>query len=180
MKVTIIGTGDLEIISKHTKTSELELKKLLEDSAKLLVEKGAEIIILPARGVPYEFAKIYKKLGGKKVYGVIPTKCPFYGKYTMKIIGDYLDVIDEKIEFDSWYDADGNIATLGDYTLCFGLSAGVLVEISSMKYALLYRGKKTKLLIFENTISKRLHKEAEESIKPIYISTIEELREQLR
>jgi hypothetical protein len=87
MKVTIIGTGNLEIIHKNTNVSKEELQKLLEDAAKLLVEKGAEIIIMPVQGIPYEFAKIYKKLGGKKIWGVIPVNCPFYGKYTMKIIG---------------------------------------------------------------------------------------------
>jgi len=180
MKITIIGTGDLDIIYKNAKTSKKELKKLLEDVAKLLVEVGVEIIILPARGIPYDFAKLYKKLGGKKVNGVIPVKCPFYGPYTNKIIGDYLDVIDDKIEFDSWYDVDGNIATLGDFTICFGLSAGAMAEICEMKYNLMYKGRKTKLIIFENTISRKLHKEVEASVKPIYVSSVEELRKILR
>jgi len=176
MKASIIGTGDLEIITKNAKISKTELKKLLEDTAKLLIERKAEIIIMPVRGIPYEFAKIYKKLGGKKVYGVIPVNCPFYGEYTEKIIGIYLDVIDERIEFNSWYDAEGNLSALGDYTICFGFAAGVMVEIASMKYSLKYRGKKTKLIVFENTISKRLHKEVEESVKPIYIKCVKELK----
>jgi len=180
MKVTIIGTGDIEIIHKHTKTKEKDLKKLIEDTAKLLVDIGAEIIILPARGIPYDFAKLYKKLGGKKVIGLIPAKCPFYGPYTMKIIGEYLDVIDERQEFDSWYDVDGNIATLGDFTICFGLSAGVMAEISEMKYNLKYKGRSTKLVIFEQTISRKLHNEVEESVKPVYVKSIEELKKVLK
>ena len=180
MKITIIGTGNLKIIHENSKSSESELRKLLEDVARLLVNIKAEIIILPAKGIPYEFAKLYKELGGKKVKGVIPARCPFYGEYTSKIIGDYLDVIDEKIEFDSWYDVDGNIATLGDFTICFGLSAGVMAEISEMKYNLLYKGRKTKLVIFENTISSRLHKEVEASIKPIYVSSVQELEKELK
>ena len=180
MKISIIGTGNIDIIHKHSKTSKKELKKLLDDTAKLLVDIGAELIILPARGIPYEFAKTYKKLGGKKVNGVIPVKCPFYGKYTDKIIGDYMDIIDEKIEFDSWYDVDGNIATLGDLTLCFGLSAGTMAEISEMKYNLMYKGRKTKLIIFENTISKKLHPEVEVDTYPFYISSVEELKKLLK
>jgi hypothetical protein len=180
MKITIIGAGDIDITHKNSKTSKKELKKLLEDTARLLVKLKAEIIILPARGAPYEFAKLYKKFGGKKVKGVIPSKCPFYGEYTQDIIGDYLDVINERIEFDSWYDVDGNIATLGDYTLCFGLSAGVMAEISEMKYNLKFKGRKTKLIIFENTISRRLHTEVEADVKPIYINSVEELKNILK
>lgn len=180
MRVTIIGTGNINIIHENTKIDKKELQKLLGDTAKLLVELGAEIIILPVRGIPYEFAKLYKKLGGKKVIGVIPANCPFYGGYTMKIIGDYLDVIDEKIEFDSWYDVDGNIATLGDFTICFGFSAGIMAEISAMKYNLMYKRKKTKLIIFENTISKKLHKEVEVDIKPIYVGSVKELKKILK
>lgn len=180
MKIAIIGTGNIDIIHKYSKTSKKSLQELLEDVAKLLVELNAEIIVLPARGVPYEFAKLYKKLGGKKVSGAIPIKCPFYGKYTDKIIGDYLDVIDEKIEFDSWYDVDGNIATLGDFTLCFGLSAGTMAEISEMKYNLMYKGRKTKLIIFENTISRKLPPEVKVDVNPIYISSIKELKSNLK
>lgn len=176
MKIGIIGSGNIDIINKYSKTNKKNLNKLLKDSAKLLANIGAEIIILPARGIPYEFAKLYKKYNGKKVWGIIPSKCPFYGKYTKNIIGDYLGIIDEKINFNSWYDVDGNIATLGDYTLCFGLSAGVMAEISEMKYNLMYKKRKTKLIIFKNTISNKLHKEVEIDVKPVYINSLNELK----
>jgi hypothetical protein len=180
MKISIIGTGNLEIIHNHTKTNKKKLEKLLEGSAKLLAEIGAEIIILPARGIPYEFAKLYKKFGGKKVYGMIPAKCPYYEEKIPFIIKDYLDVVDEKINWTSFYDVDGSIATMGDYTLCFGFSAGVMCEIGEMKYNIKYRDRKTKLIIFENTMSGRLHKEVEEDISPIYINSVNELKKILK
>lgn len=180
MKITIIGAGETDLINKNAGVGKEKLKKLLEDAAKLLVKKNSEIIILPARGVPYEFAKLYKKFGGKKVIGLVPTKCPFYGEYTMNIIGDYLNIIDEKKDFDSWYDVDGNIATLGDFTICFGLSAGVMAEVSLMKYNLKYKKRKTKLIIFENTLSKKLHKEVEVDVNPIYVSSVDELEKVLK
>mgnify|MGYP006281715383 CR=1 FL=1 len=180
MKATIIGTGDIDIIRKNSKIGEKELEELLERTAKLVANLGIEILILPARGIPYKFAQLYKKFGGKKVVGVIPSKCPFYGDYTEEIIGDYLDIIDERKEFDSWYDVDGNIATLGDCTLCFGSSAGVIADRSEMKYNLKYKNKDTRLIIFENTISRRLHKEVEASVRPIYINSVPELEEELK
>lgn len=176
MKVTIIGSGELKFIPEYSGIDRNKLDRLLEDSAKLLVELGAEIIVLPAGGIPYEFAKLYKKFGGKKVYGVIPVNCPFYGDATDKIIGDFRDVIDEEIHFNSWYDIDGNIATLGDFTLCFGFTAGVMAEIAEMKYNLVYKKRKTKLIIFENTFSRRLHEEIGKDIPQIYINSVEELK----
>lgn len=180
MRVSILGTGDLDVIYNNAKISAEKLGKLMEDMAKLLVGIGAEIVILPAKGIPYEFAKLYKKLGGKKVTGIIPARCPYYGKYTEQIIGSFMDIIDERFEVDSWYDMNGNIATLGDYTICFGLSAGVMGEICLMKYNLKYRNSKTKLIIFKNTISRKLHDEVEESIKPIYISSVAQLKKILK
>lgn len=180
MKVTIIGAGETESVLKYSKINKNDLNKLLKDTAKLLVKNGSEIIILPARGVPYEFAKLYKKFGGKKVYGAIPTKCPFYGEYTEKIIGEFRDVIDEEIHFDSWYDVDGNIATLGEFTICFGFTAGVMAEIAEMKYNLMYKKRKTKLIIFENTFSKRLHKEISKDIPQVYVNSVKELSENLK
>lgn len=180
MKITIIGTGDIEIIHKNSKSSKKQLEKLLEDSAKFIAEIGAEIIILPARGIPYEFAKLYKKFGGKKVYGMIPANCPYYREKIPYIIKDYLDVIDEKINWTSFYDVDGSIATMGDYTLCFGFSAGVMCEIGEMKYNLKYRNRNTKLIIFKNTISRKLHNEVEVDIKPSYINSVVELKKILK
>ncbi len=179
-KITIIGTGNIETIHKHSKTSKDKLEKLLEDAAKLVSNIGAEIIILPARGIPYKFAKLYKKFGGKKVNGIIPTKCPYYQEKIPYIINNYLDVIDKKIKWTSFYDVNGSIATMGDFTLCFGFSAGVMAEISEMKYNIKYREKKTKLIIFENTISKKLHDEVGEDIKPIYINSVKELKNILK
>ena len=176
MKITIIGAGDLESIYNHTRVSKKELDELLKDVVDYLVEIKAEIIILPARGIPYNIAQMYKEKKGKKVIGVIPAKCPFYGKYTKDIIEPYLDVIDEVIKFDSWYDADGNIASLGDATLCLGISAGVMAEIAGMKYNLKYHGSKTKLIIFENTISQKLAKEVEIDVPTIYINSVDELK----
>lgn len=180
MKIGIIGAGDLDKISKYSKISPKGLKKLVSEVIQLLIDFDSELIILPARGIPYEFAKLYKQKGGKKVFGVIPAKCPFYGKYTENIIGPYRDVIDEEIEFNSWYDVDGNIATLGDLTLCFGLSAGVAAEISEMKYNLKFKNRNTQLIIFKNTISRRLNKEIEEDIKPIYVNSALELKKFLK
>ena len=113
MKVTIIGTGDLDIIHKYARTSKTKLQQLLNEIAEYLVKKNAEIIILPARGIPYEFAQIYKKLGGKKVYGVIPIKCPYYSKYTKQITDNYMDV--NKFELSNIHDGKFVVYLLAHY-----------------------------------------------------------------
>ena len=69
---------------------------------------------------------------------------------------------------------------MGDYAVCFGISAGVLCEIGEMKYNIKYLGKKTKLVMFENMMSQKLHKEAEVDLKPIYINSVNELKKILK
>jgi len=179
MKVSILGAGDISKISRYTKLSEEEIKKLIEDLAILLVKKEAEIIIVPARDIPYEVAKIYKQNGGKKVIGVIPKEDKEYG---IMHIQEYLHISDEEINIGNWYDLNGKIAAQGDYAICIGLSAGALCDIAMLKYHYKYLNKTTKLFVFKNTISKPLHKELEEDLKGNleYITKVSQLKRLLK
>lgn len=173
MKVTILGTGDLTKIPRFTKISKEELKDLITNLGKLIAEKGHELVIIPDRGIPIEVAKIYKKHGGKKVYGVIPTKDKQYGT---KYIKPYLSLVDERIEVDSWYDADGEIAASGDICIVVGMSPGIMREVTVLKYHYRYLNSKTKVVWFKNTISSLIPKEIEEEIPIIYINSINDLK----
>lgn len=172
MKISILGTGDLSKISKHTNLSGSEIQRLIEQIANLLAKKGHELVIIPNRGIPLEIAKIYKQQTGKKVYGVVPTKDKDYG---LNHIKEFLPLIDEKIEVDSWYDADGKVAAFGDICISIGISPGVMRALTALKFHYKYKGCKTKLIIFENTLSSQIHKEIQEEIPISYINTIKEL-----
>lgn len=172
MKVVILGTGDLTKIPRFTNISEEELKQLIVALGKLIAKKGHEIVIIPDRGIPVEIAKVYKENGGKKVYGIVPTKDKKYGT---RHIQPYIHLIDEKIKVDSWYDADGEIAASGDVAIVVGMSPGIMREITVLKYHYRYLKSKTKLVWFRNTISSPIPKEIEEEIPIDYIDSIEDL-----
>ena len=174
MKVSVLGTGDITKIPRHTKITESELNKLIEGVAKLIARRGYELVIVPDRGVPTEVAKIYKQNGGKKVYGIVPTRDEKFG---VNHIQPYLPLVDERIEVDHWYDADGEIAATGDVCIVIGMSPGIMREVSVLKYHYRYLKSKTKVVWFENTISQPLAKEIEEEIPVTYVSSVEDLEQ---
>jgi len=174
MKVSLLGAGDVSKISRHTSMSEPELNTLIEDIAGLLVEKQVDIVIIPNRGIPLEIAKKYKEKSGKKILGVIPTQDKDYG---LAHIEEFLPIVDEKLDVDSWYDADGKVAAFGDICLTIGMSPGVIRALTALKFHYKYKNSQTKLIIFRNTLSKELHKEIEEEIPTTYIESINELKE---
>ncbi len=176
MRVSILGTGDLTKIPRFTSITKEGLEKLIQDIAKLIAKKGHEIIIIPDRGIHFEIAKIYKENGGKKVYGVVPTKDKIYG---IKHIEPYLPLIDERIEVDSWYDADGEIAAQGDMCIIVGISPGIMRAFTVLKYHRRYLDNKTKVIWFKNTLTSPIPKEIEEEIPITYINSVEELEKLL-
>lgn len=174
MRVSVLGTGDLTKVPRHTKISEEELKQLINDLGKLIAQKGHEIVVIPDRGIPVEVVKAYKENSGKKVYGIVPTKDKKYGT---KHIEPYLKLIDDKIEVDSWYDANGEIAASGDVCIVIGMSLGIIVEVALLKYHYRYLKSKTKLIIFKNTLSTPIPQEIAEEIPITYINSLEELKQ---
>ena len=71
MKIVILGPGDSSKIWRNTNSTEKKIKDLIHSVGKLLAEKDAELVILPARGIPYSIAKAYKKNNGKKIIGLV-------------------------------------------------------------------------------------------------------------
>ena len=141
-----------------------------------MAKKGHEIVIIPDKGIPAEVAKIYKENKGKKIYGVVPSKDKKFGT---RHIEPYLYLLDEKIEVDSWYDADGEIAAQGDIDIIIGMSPGIMREFTVLKYHKKYLGNKTKVIWFKNTLNEPIQKEIEEEIPITYINSIEELEKLL-
>ena len=172
MKISILGAGDVSKISRYTNLSEENVQQLKTEIAKFLVEEEHEIVIIPNRGIPLEIAKLYKQLGGKKVLGVIPTKDKDYG---LDHIKEFLGMVDEKIPVDSWYDADGKVASFGDICLVIGLSPGVLRAMGALKFHYKYRNCKTELVVFENAITS-LPPEITEELQIRYINNINMLK----
>jgi len=172
MRISVLGTGDMTKIPRYCDVSEEELKKIITKVAEMIAKKEHELVIIPDRGIPLEIAKMYKEHGGKKLLGFVPTKDKRYG---IKHIEPNLHLLDEQIEVDSWYDADGEIAAAGDVCIVIGISPGIMREITVLKYHYRYLKSKTRLVWFRNTISSPIAKEIEEEIPINYIDDVEEL-----
>lgn len=175
MKVSILGAGDITKIHRFSNLKESEIKKLIQDLGKFLARKDVELVIVPARGIPYEIAKVYKKYNGKKVIGAIPKDDKEYG---IMHIQEYLHIADEQFNIGDWYDLNGRIAAQGNISICLGLSGGTICDIAMLKYHYKYLNSKTQLYIFENTISEKLPKELEEDLKSNlhYINSVKDLK----
>jgi hypothetical protein len=175
MKISLIGPGDIDKIIKFAKISKRELDELILNLGKYLAEINAEIVLLPSKGITYEIAEAYKKNNGKKVIGLVPESDKKYG---IKHIKDYFSIADELVNIGNWYDLNGEIAGYSDYAIVIGYSCGVATEIGMLKYHFKYLNSDTKLIIFENTISQKLHKEMEADLKNLYyVKSIKELKE---
>jgi hypothetical protein len=175
MKVAVLGPGDCSLISKHANLAEKNVKEFIEELGKFLAENNIEIIIAVDRGLPYEVAKVYKKYGGKKVYGVNPQSHEKYDKE--KAIKPFLDVIDEEIKVASWYHLNGEIASFSDVAVSFGLSCGTLADIIFLYFHYKYLGSDTKLIMYLPSMSSKLHSEIEECLsvkgkKFVYVNSI--------
>ena len=178
MKVSILGAGDITKIHRFSGMSESEVKILIEDVGKLLARKKVELVIVPVRGIPYEVAKVYKENKGPKVIGAVPKDDKEYG---IMHIEEYRHISDEEFNIGDWYDLNGRIAAKGDIAICIGMSGGTICDVAMLKYHYKYLGKKTKLIIFENTLSSKLPPELEEDLKGnlIYIKSVKELEKYL-
>ena len=174
MKVSFISTSEEKVI-KNSGISEKELNELLENLGKFFAENGDELVVIPVHGIIQKIANIYKKNNGEKIIGLIPLKDKRCGIEHEK---ENFSVADEIKEMNSWYDSNGEIAAMGDICVCIGLSGGVLTEIGFLKYHKKFFNNKTKLIIFENTVSKRLHKEIEGELKKdlYYVKSFEEFK----
>jgi hypothetical protein len=178
MKVSILGAGDREKVLKHAGLKAEELDSLIKATGETLARLGAEIIIVPARGIPLEVARAYKKAGGKSVTGLVPRDDKRYG---LGHIEEYLGEADQEVNIGTWYDLNGEIASQGQASICIGLSPGAMLDMCFMKYHRKYLGSKTRLIIFENTISRRLQPELEQDLGQItYIKSAQELEKALK
>lgn len=179
MKISVLGSGDLDKITRHTSLKEKDVRLFIENIARFLAEKKFEIVIIPDKGIPVEIAKKYKEFGGKKLFGIVPVNDKKYG---IRYIEANLGMLDKVIEVNDWYNADGEIAASGDYAICFGLSGGILREISVLKFHYKYLKCKTKLIMFRNAMSSKLPDELEEDLKGnlVYVNSVEELANLLK
>ncbi|RMF56115.1 hypothetical protein D6745_00225 [Candidatus Woesearchaeota archaeon] len=147
IRVCLIGPGDAEWhFHKLLGMTNDELNEQIMGIAGVLA-KNAEIVLLPDRGICFEIAKMYKKLGGRKVLGTVPLSDKDFG---IKHLKNYMEaevsrkkVFDEFIDTDNWYKQDLTHCLFGDVVLMLGNSLGSIGELAYGFYLYkLFVGKK--------------------------------------
>ncbi len=139
MRISLIGPGDIEFhYQELLKISKSKLDSELEKIAKALVDSNVEIELLPDRGVSIEIAKLYKKLGGKKVIGAVPKSDKTFGiSHLEPYINEKVNgkpLFDEIIDTDNWFKHDLIKGLLGNSVLYLGSSPGTNGELNYAVY----------------------------------------------
>lgn len=156
MKIGIIGP------------SKLKEKELVSKVAKIISSSREEVYLVPDKGSTSEFfAKEYLKLGGTKVYSLIPFDDKEFGySWVNQNIG-------EKVNCGTWRNQPEKMNEEVDCLVSLGYSVGGIIEMSYSKWF----GKHA-VYIIEEFISEKLPNEFEEGLDLRYVS-IKELEKTL-
>ncbi len=161
LRLSLIGGGDLKYhYSDLLKIPEQKLNKEIESISKILADLPLELVLLPDRGISFEIARLYKKFGGRKVYGTVPISDKDFGiKHLQPYINAEIEgkkVIDNIIDTQNWYKQDLTCCIYGDYILMLGTSLGSLGELVYGYYLYkLFMGEKPEVSVMK----KKIHEE---------------------
>ncbi len=146
MKVVLLGTKRDKILDVCNK-SDKELDDFENKLALKLVGIG-DIIFVPDSGVPSEIAEKTNSLGAKTI-AVLPSNDTRYGISHITLPSF------AKIEYPrkTWYELNAEITTLGDIVVVVGLSGGVLIELSYIKYLNKFGIANPKVYLFKQWVS---------------------------
>ncbi len=137
MRISLIGAGNVEWHFEGLLGIDRgKFDKSLDGIAQALL--GHEITLLPDRGVCFEVAKVFKKLGGGKVYGTVPLSDKDFGIEHLKdcmaaeidVDGKKVKVFDEMIDTKDWYRENMQHCLFGDVVLMLGNSLGTMGELA--------------------------------------------------
>jgi hypothetical protein len=145
--------------------SKLRDGELVSKVAKMIAGLGHEIVLTADKGSTSEFfANEYLKVGGKKVYSVIPEDDTEFGNSWVERIG-------EIINCSTWRNQPENLNEETDCLVSIGYSSGGMIEICYSKWF-----NKKPVYILKEFISENLPEELESSLDLNYLG-IDELKE---
>jgi len=171
LSALLIGPTDKTKIFRFGKIDKISYEQYKEEIGKVLAANLFSVYLIPDEGIPLDFAKSYKKFGGREVVGALP-------KGGCDILEKYFQFCDRTEEVDGgWSVLNTCLSLRTELMIGFGLSPGTLVEIAYSKYHKKYLGKNIPVLLDEKTISGRLNPELEEEIDLRYFDSAEKLNQ---
>lgn len=143
MRIGLIGPSRFEKVGVKKE----KIDKILEFIGENIAKSEHEVVITPSPGLPYETAKYYKEHGGKNIIGIAPLDDREFG---IRHIREQMKILDKRINGGTWYSCPMRLIQNSDLLICLGLSAGTLIEISMIKYAIKFKKSNIKLLVIKN------------------------------
>ncbi len=131
MDAVLIGVSDRSLLWRAGQIKEIDYKKFVNDYAKFFAENFENVIVTPDDGVYTDIAIEFGKLKGKKPIAYYPDKDTYYG--TSHIEKNYPNYDLRKIDGD-WYKLNADLTKQALCVVCLGISPGVLIEASYIKY----------------------------------------------
>jgi len=172
----ILGPSKIQKIQKYGHIK--NLTQYIKEVAQFFAKNYDAILIIPDNGIFLEVAKEFKKNNkSKKVIGYIPGKTK--GEKNIKKYYKYFDEI--KDINGGWFNLNTELTRKSNHVFCLGYSAGVMIELCSIKYNQMYLNLNTKIFIDHRCISQKLPKEVEVDLKNLYyfknFKSLEKLKE---
>ncbi len=174
LSALLIGPTDKTKIFRFGKVDRESYQQYKEEVGKVLAANLSTVYLIPDEGIPLDFAKSYKKFGGREVVGALP-------KGGCDVLEKYFQFCDRTEEVDGgWTVLNTCLSLRTGLMIGFGLSPGTLVEIAYSKYHKKYFGRDIPIFLDERAMSGRLPSELEEELNLIYFYSGDSLNVLLR
>lgn len=159
----ILGPTNIEKIQLYGNIENID--KYAKEVGDFLAKNFEQVIIIPDNTFPLKIAKIFKEINPNgKVVGYAPSIIS-----GGDILNEYFKYCDEVIKTDGgWFNLNTSLIKNSEMVFCFGFSAGVFIELCSVKYNQVYLNLDTHIYIDERTISAKLPREVEVDLKNLY------------
>jgi len=172
----ILGPTKIEKIKIYGKIDDIDdyVRKVSE----FLAKNFEQVIIIPDNTLPLKIAKVIKSMNPKTVIiGYVPAI-----NAGGEALNEFHGYCDEIISTGgSWFNLNTSLTKNSDIIFCFGFSAGVFIELCSIKYNQMYLKLKTHVYIDERTISLRLPEEVAVDLKNLhYFDNFKDLKNEFK
>ncbi len=167
----ILGPSKIEKIKLYGTI--LDVEEYIIEIAKFLAEHFEQVFIIPDDTLPLKIAKKYKQLSPHgKIIGFVPGT-----SNGSDHINKFFKFCDEIKETNGgWFNLNTSLTKNSDVVFCFGFSAGVFIELCSIKYNQVYMNLNTNIYIDSRSISSKLPIEVEIDLKNLhYFNNFENL-----
>jgi len=176
MNCVILGPTDKSKITRYAHIDDID--KYISEAAIFFAECFDEVLIVPDEGLPFRVAMEYKKRNTKGIItGYLPDKTS-----SGKDISNFSAQCDRTLGIGGgWHNLNTELTRKSEVVFILGFSAGVFIELCSIKYNQKYLNLDTKIYIDKRCISGKIVGEVAEDINNLsYFNDFNEAKKYVR